>query len=121
MKSILSLVVLCLISLFSVPSFAVGPELPAIPKYSAFDVTGRVTFIANIFPFGPPCPPDYVERVLSIFNPVLNGSVKVVLPEGVSDPDTSSCIRAIGMPLPSCSGQTILVVESWAVDGSCDF
>lgn len=113
---------LCLSLVAATPSFAVGPTLPAIPKYSSFEVRGIVISVASVGISGGSCPSGYAEETVKIFVNSDVGSVAVVFPEGETLPSTLDCVLVSGMLIPPCHGddQPIAIVSNMAEDGTCE-
>lgn len=101
---------------------AVGPTLPPIAKYSAFEVRGRVSTVFTVSVSGGSCPSGYEETIAKIW---VNDDVRTVsvrIPEGMTPPSASDCVLVIGMLVPSCTGddQVLALVSHYTADDTCD-
>jgi hypothetical protein len=111
------------LSLCGAAVFAVGPELPTSPKYSTFEIRGRVvsSFDENYSLQGA-CPLNYVQTIMKVYINDDVGTVAVIVPETLSIPELSTCVSASGMLLPPCYGDdvSIAVVRTITSDSTCE-
>jgi hypothetical protein len=104
-------------------SFAVGPELPQSPKYSTFEIRGRVVSSFNEnYSLQGACPLDYAQTVMKLYINDDVGTVAVIVPEKFDIPNSPTCVLITGMLLPPCYGDdvSIAVVGNIVDDGTCD-